>query len=132
MIKLRASTKQMVKEEKEKLKLDRSASNAQATNQRQTRKFNFTKRKQNSWRKSSKSRWQKPLLKKAAEKSTNSWQNEQKKNNIYIYKMRSKQSKKSRIVPQVMDGGGVQVGPPEMPGIHQPSTFSRNIKVKGR
>ena len=28
-----------------------------------------------------------------------------------------------------MDGGGVEVGPPEMPGMHQPSTLSKNIEV---
>ena len=28
-----------------------------------------------------------------------------------------------------MDGGGVQVGPPEMPGMNQPSTISRKVKI---
>ena len=28
-----------------------------------------------------------------------------------------------------MDGGGVQVKPPEMPGMHHPSNFSRKIKI---
>ena len=41
----------------------------------------------------------------------------------------SKKSKKSWAVPQVMDGGGVQVRPPEMLEMHQPSTFSRKMKI---
>ena len=32
--------------------------------------------------------------------------------------------KKSWTVPQAMYGGGVEVGPPKMPGVRQPSTFS--------
>ena len=36
-------------------------------------------------------------------------------------------SKKSWTVLQVMHGGGVEAGPPEMPGVQQPSTFSKNI-----
>ena len=32
---------------------------------------------------------------------------------------------KSWTVPQALHGGGVEVGPPEMPGVRQPSTFSR-------
>ena len=28
-----------------------------------------------------------------------------------------------------MHGGGVEVGPPEMPGVHQRSTFIRKMKI---
>ena len=37
--------------------------------------------------------------------------------------------KKSWTVPQVMHGGGIEVGRPEMPGVLQSRTFSRNISV---
>ena len=42
---------------------------------------------------------------------------------------RSKNSKKSWTVPQVTRGDGIEVGPPEMPAVHQPSTFSRKKLV---
>ena len=42
---------------------------------------------------------------------------------------RSKKSKKTRTVPQVMDRSRVEVGPPGILGMHQVSTFSRKIKI---
>ena len=38
--------------------------------------------------------------------------------------------KKSRTVPQVMKGGGVQVEGPERRAMHQPSTCSNNVKMR--
>ena len=57
---------------------------------------------------------EKPYLQEAAEKSRNNWQEEQKQKKI----RRSKKSKKSWSIPQVVDGGGVEVRPPEIPGMH--------------
>ena len=37
---------------------------------------------------------------------------------------------KSWTVPLVMKGGGVQVGRPERPGMHQPSDLRKNIKIR--
>ena len=68
---------------------------------------------------------EKQNLQEATEKSRNMWQNEQKLKII----RRSNKSKKSWTVPHVMHEGGVEVGPPEMPGVHQPSTFSRKISI---
>ena len=42
----------------------------------------------------------------------------------------SKKSKTSWTVPQLTPEGGAQVGPPGIPGMHQPSTFDRKIKNK--
>ena len=42
---------------------------------------------------------------------------------------REQEFKESWTVSQVTRGGVIEVGPPEMPGVHQPSTFSRNKLV---
>ena len=74
-MKRRASTKKMV-EIKEKLKLDRSASNAQAAN---GGKFNLLHEKEEKIAKGFKIVLaEKPNLQEAAEQSRNNWQNEQK------------------------------------------------------
>ena len=130
-MKLRASTKQKV-EIKEKLKLDRSASNAQAANKRQTvgSSTYYTRRNKKS-RKRSKSCWQK---KQICRKQLKSQQTTVKTSGNKTSKAEREieKSKKSWTVPQVMHGGGVEVGPPEMPGVHQPSIFSRKISISTR
>ena len=40
-----------------------------------------------------------------------------------------RKQRKAEMVPQVIDGGGVEVGPPEMRGRCQPSPLRKKIKV---
>ena len=116
----------MAKEEtKEELKLDHSARNALATNQRQIvyRKSTiYTKRNKQIAKKIKIVLAEQSNLMEADEKSRKT----EKRAKIEIIRW-SKKSKKSCTVPQVMDGGGFEVGPPEMPGMHQRSTFKKKI-----
>ena len=91
------------------------------------KKFNLLhKKEENIAKRLKKLRWQKPfcLRKQLQTQEKNNWKKEQKN-----YIRRSKKSQKSWTVSQGTDGGSVQVGPPEMPGMHQPSTFSRKVKI---
>ena len=68
---------------------------------------------------------EKPNLKEATGKIKKQLE---KRPNIKVIWWRKK-SQKSWTVSHVMYGGGVQVGPPEMPEMHQPSTFSGKITI---
>ena len=67
---------------------------------------------------------EKPNLQKAAEKVKKQLANEQKQKNKAEQEIKEKLDRSA-----VMHGGGVEVGRPEMPGVHQPSTFSRKISI---
>ena len=111
---------------KEKLKLGRSASNAQATNYRQIigSSTYYTKKKKES-QKGSKSCWQKKqIFRKQLKSQETTGKTSKNENNKVEQEMELKWT-----VSQVIHGGGVHVGPPEMPGMHQPSIFSRKVKI---
>ena len=67
---------------------------------------------------------EKTNLQEAAEKSRNSWQNEQNQNDEAEQKIKEKLDRSASNARS-----GVEVGPPEMPGVHKPNTFSRKISI---